>query len=348
MAVDWSKIISLAGPALANMAQAKTNNRAYENNTNIVTARDAEQAAIDRAKLGQTQQELELRAAADARIAQNEAYAKSLHSAALMGAKDASFDRSGFKGPVADISFSGGLRPSMFGAAGQDAAGQVNRAAMQELMKPPSTGKSSTGKSSTEAVSRYAEGSVPGYEAPTTEGAGFWERALGIAGFGATIAGELMKARGVGVNGPAGTPQPPATAAPRPGAPSIPSTSGGNLPGILGPGGVSVGFGTPPEGGGLTTSPFGSRSGSGMLGSQYTVPSRRALPPSPTPSPEFLGTLMTAQREQFAKRMGYRSLQELNSALSSLGPQGQELSRANVASDLTQWMQQVETMLGRR
>jgi len=351
MAVDWGKIIGLAAPALANMAQAKTNNRAYDNNANIVLARDAEQAAIDREKLGQTQQELDLRAAADQRIAQNDAYAKSLHSAALMGAQDASFDRSGFKGPVADISFSGGLRPSMFGAAGQDAAAEVNRAAMQELLKPKATPAS--GSSSSEAVPRGSGTGTPSYQAPEQSGAGFWERALGIAGLAAPIVGELMKGR-------TGSPA-------APNAPQAPDAQNGgyvrdavkDVADRANAANGVVGVPTPRTFWGTANSlesPVGATSfrgsGSGMLGSQYTVP-RSPVPSGPI-APSFSAPILTAQREQFAKTMGYRSLQDLNAALSSLGPQGQELARANVVATpeapngLTQWMQQVETLLGRR
>jgi hypothetical protein len=372
MAIDWGSVIKLAAPAISSMAQAATSNRSEKNTNNIITARDAEQAALDRARLALDQSRHGLDQTQDARTAESDAANKAIRSALLMNMQDASFDRSGFKTPVANVSFSGGLRPSALGAEGLEAAKLLNNSAMKDLM----AGKSAP-TSGGAAIPRDSGSGAPAYEAPQQEGAGFWERALGVAGLGATVAGEVLP-QVLGKVGGNSVRDSVAEVAKKmaPGAAAkvgsnfaadsvanVASKVAGNsgmwstANSIAGPAGMGLGIASQflPAGKARTAADWASKGA--QIGS--------FIPGVGTVIGMGVGALAGAikghqnatvgDREDLAKTLGYRSLDDLYKALETSGPQGLALRDAGLnkigkhdEEENAQWVADVSQLLGRR
>lgn len=205
-------VIGGAGAALSGMGAASSQNRGQQDAQNLnrdaLRLRDQEQferAQMDRATL-------ELKQREEARAAQKEAFALALRSALASNLQDVSFDRSGFRSPVADIRFSGGARPSALGPQGREAASVMNNQALQSLMAP-------TPFSSVPAPQRV--------QMSEPSKASFWEKLAGPLGMGLSVAGmgldaanKRTPAQPPGVSTFAGLPgMVPGTAIPLPGAP---------------------------------------------------------------------------------------------------------------------------------
>lgn len=175
MNINWGEVIKNVAPAGiaagAGMLNARAANQTERQAIERQTAQDAQRAEIDRA-------ELALKREQDARAAQADAMRKALQSALIMNTGDASFSREGFRSPVANISFSGGSRPSALGAEGRQAAELLNNQALQSLM--------SEGKPKTEAVPK-AGGAGGGGAMPQPDKSSVWEKALGMSTLGATL-----------------------------------------------------------------------------------------------------------------------------------------------------------------
>lgn len=131
-----SNIIGAAGAGIGAMGDAAAQNRGEQDRMNLsrdqLRLQDAsnfERALMDR-------ELLDLKRREEARAAQKEAFGMALKSALAKNMQDVSFDRSGFKTPVANIKFSGGARPSAIGAEGREAASVMNNQALQSLMNP--------------------------------------------------------------------------------------------------------------------------------------------------------------------------------------------------------------------
>ncbi len=192
MTVNWAEVLKAAAPIATGIARTGAANRTEQNATNIITSRDAEQAAIDRARLGLDRDRLGLDQTQDARVAETDAVRKALQASLIKNTQDASFSRDGFRSPVANISFSGGARPSALGAQGQEIADLLYNKSLTSLMN----GGAPKGPSS-EAVPRGSGSGVPEYQpAETKTGGSFWENALGIAGLGANALPSILSAFG--------------------------------------------------------------------------------------------------------------------------------------------------------
>lgn len=201
-------VLGAAGSAIGAMGNAAAQNRGEADRLNI--NRDslaiAETGRHENALQNRARLEIEQRAQADAE--RKAAFMEGMKSALAMNMKDVSFDRSGFKSPVANISFSGGARPSALGPQGRDVAAAMNNSALQRLMSPQ-----------------------PMQELPAPERvqmsdpskASFWEKLAGPVGMGLTIAGQAMT---------------PGQPAPVPGVPQ--------MPGVVGPPVAPPGTPAPP------------------------------------------------------------------------------------------------------
>lgn len=171
-----SKVLSGAGSAIGAMGGAASANRGEQDKMNLSRDQLAIQEAgrYENSLQNRARLELDQRSQADAE--RKQAFADALRSALAMNMQDAKFDRSGFKTPVANISFSGGARPSAIGAQGRDAGAMMNNSALQRLMSPE-----------------------PMQELPAAERvkasepskASFWEKLAGPLGMGLTVAGQF-------------------------------------------------------------------------------------------------------------------------------------------------------------
>lgn len=172
-------IISGAGSAIGAMGGAASANRGEQDRMNMSRDQLAVQEAgrYENALQNRARLELEQRAQADAE--RKAAFSDALRSALAMNMQDAKFDRSGFKTPVANISFSGGARPSALGGQGRDAATAMNNSALQRLMNP-------------EAMQELP--AAERVKASEPSKASFWEKLAGPLGMGLTIAGQGLDA----------------------------------------------------------------------------------------------------------------------------------------------------------
>ncbi len=168
-----SAAFDIGGSLLSGGAKAAGANRSEKDlfNQNAdrsrVTARGQdiqnEQAKADLALRGQTQ----TRSNAD------DDYRQALRSALAMNIKDAAFSR---PQGVANISFTGGGRPSAIGTQGRAAAEVMNNLALQRLMNPETQPQIA-------AVEKFAASE------PTK--ASFWEKLAGPLGAGMTAVASL-------------------------------------------------------------------------------------------------------------------------------------------------------------
>lgn len=119
---------------------------------------------------------LDLRRRDEDRTAMNDAYLNALRSALASNMQDMSFDRSGFKSDVADVSFSGGMRPSALGSQGRQAAEAMNARALRQLMEGPAEHTSVT---------------TPTLQEPKEKS--FWEKLAGPLSMGLSMYGGLAE-----------------------------------------------------------------------------------------------------------------------------------------------------------
>ena len=171
-----SGALELGGKALGAVAGSMTANRAEEDAFNRAqdylraqVARDAATNASNRV----TQQIAQTDAAQRER---NDAFRAAIIGQLAANMGDVTFDRSRFRSPVADISFSGGLRPSAIGELGRTAGTEMSTRGLDRLQNP------------TEFVP------LPEYQAPTlTEPskASMWERVLSPLAAGTAVLGTL-------------------------------------------------------------------------------------------------------------------------------------------------------------
>jgi hypothetical protein len=165
--------LDIGGGLLSGGADAAGKNRSEKDlfnqnkDRNTLTARGQdisnEANRADVALKGQTQ----------ARNNSEADYMQALRAALAMNMKDASFSR---PQGVANISFSGGARPSAMGAQGREAASVMNNLALQRLMNPETQPQIA-------AVEKFAASE------PTK--ASFWEKLAGPLGAGMTAVASL-------------------------------------------------------------------------------------------------------------------------------------------------------------
>jgi len=379
MTVNWGEVFKAAGPAIGAMAQGKATNRYVGDVNAIQQARDAEDAAVNRARAeveARTVGVAEQKAAQDAEM---QAIRNAMLGRMMQNMGDVSFSGN-FRSNVPKISFSGGSRPSALGADRGELGALLNHRAMQSLMTPPQA----AGGGGSQAVPRN-QGVMPAYQpAQTSKGGGFWENALGVAGLGASIAGAAMQPR-PSVAGTVAKAAAPAaaeaganyignairnTAGKMPGAgisnaalagadvaTKAPTSFWSGVNSAAGPIAMGVGLAAPflPAGKARTAADWASKGA--QVGS--------FIPGVGTGIGAAAGAVAGAikghqnatkpQREDFAKRMGYRSLHDLNQALAAMGPEGQELKRVgeNVVGKHDfkgnqRWLEQTAMLLGRR
>jgi hypothetical protein len=178
----YGKLLDMGGALLSGGAGASAANRGEQanqqfNRDQLLTtqARDAANNSLQRGQLELDTQKAD-------RESQADAYIKALRSALAMNMKDVQFSREGFRSPVSNISFNGGMRPSAIGQQGIDAATELNRQAMLRLID----GDKHT--------------PVDDYKAPEVTPppeAGFWEKLAGPIGLGLTTLGKLRAPGGV-------------------------------------------------------------------------------------------------------------------------------------------------------
>lgn len=171
LAATLPAILGGAGSVIGAMGGAATQNRGSEANFAQQAMRDHENALINR-------EVLKLRQAEDSRTTEEDNFRKALVSALGMNMQDAKFSREGFRSPVANISFSGGARPSALGTQGREAASLLNNQALQRLMAGP--------PERTE---------LPALERAEMPKASIWERLAGPVGLGLSVAGAGLDAR---------------------------------------------------------------------------------------------------------------------------------------------------------
>lgn len=189
--MNWGEIIKtalpVAVPAAAGMLNARASNKTEREQMVRSDAQMAEQNAIARDRLALDQQEA-------ARKAQEEAIRQGLQSALMMNMRDASFDRSGFRTPVANISFSGGSRPSAIGEQGQQLAQLMNQRAMLELMKGSEAPKGT-------AVPKSATARTSATPEAEDKGGSIWQKALTGGTLAATLGPSIWGAMKGGSKG---------------------------------------------------------------------------------------------------------------------------------------------------
>lgn len=173
-----SNIIGAAGNAIGAMGDQAAQNRGEADRMNLsrdqLRLQDAsnfERALMDR-------QLLDLKRRDETRNESKDAYVMALKSALAKNMGDVSFDRSGFKTPVANIRFSGGARPSALGVEGREAAAVMNNQALQRLMNPQ-------GFSDVPAPERMK------FSEP--EKKSIWEKIAGPVGMGLSVVGAATR-----------------------------------------------------------------------------------------------------------------------------------------------------------
>lgn len=135
-AMDWvggaEKIGDMAAGAAGQMGANRTSENQDMLNRDALNLRGQEgfQSAQDaRARTLMSLQEAESKARADE-------FRRALLGRLTSGTADVKIDRSGFAGPVSNISFGGGLKPSVLGDLAQRAGGFLETDAMRRLQTP--------------------------------------------------------------------------------------------------------------------------------------------------------------------------------------------------------------------
>ncbi len=130
---NWRDIAGLAGSVMQSGAQTAAANRASANEIAYLQDQQRLTAARDFEAAQQARAALELQQREEQRAAQQNAYRQARTSAAHLNMQDASINR---PRSVPNVSFSGGLRPSMYGAEGREAAEALNAMALRALLNP--------------------------------------------------------------------------------------------------------------------------------------------------------------------------------------------------------------------